>query len=167
MTPEEFVKTYLPQALKVQSETGFDFSIPMTQAALESGWGSRAVGFNFFGIKSNSKTPKEKRQLITTTEYLKSPNVKFPEVLSVVRQPNGLFKYKVKDWFMKYDSASEAFADHIGFFLRNKRYSESLKWKCNPERFFEEIAKAGYATAPDYANKLKSVRKSVLRRIPK
>lgn len=167
MTPELFVKTYLPEAIKVQSKTGFDFSIPMTQAALESGWGSKAVGFNFFGIKSTSKTPIEKRQLITTTEYLKSANVKFPEVLSVVKQPNGLYKYKVKDWFMKYDNASEAFEDHVSFFLRNQRYSEALKWKCNPERFFEEIAKAGYATSPDYASQLKSVRQSVLKRIPK
>jgi len=167
MTPEQFVKEYLSHAKKVEQKTGFSYLIPMTQGALEGAWGSKVLGFNFFGIKAGSKTPKEKRQLITTTEYLKSSNVVFPEILSKVKQPNGIYKYKVKDWFMKYDSAEEAFQDHIDFFLRNPRYANAIKYKSEPERFFEEIAKAGYATAPDYATQLKAVMQSVKKRLPK
>ena len=165
MTPEQFVKLYLPEAKKVEAKTGFHFLIPLTQSALESGWGSKEVGNNFFGIKDTDGV-NGNEQLITTTEYLSSDKVKFPFIISITKVGNK-FKYIVKDWFRKYPSATLAFEDHVNFFLKNKRYAEAIKYKSNPERFFEEIAKAGYATAPDYANQLKAVMKSVVKRLPK
>jgi flagellum-specific peptidoglycan hydrolase FlgJ len=168
MTPEEYVKTYLPEAKKVEAKKGFHHHIPLTQGALEGAWGAKVKGFNFFGIKAKASTPPEKRQLITTTEYLKSPSAKFPKILSITKdKTTGLYRYSVQDWFMKYDSAAEAFEEHINFFLENPRYKEALKFKMDPDRFFEEIAKAGYATAPNYADQLKAVRKSVIKRLPK
>ncbi len=165
MTPEQFVKTYLPEAKKVEAKTGFHYLIPLTQGALESGWGAKVKGNNFFGIKDTDGV-NGNEQLITTTEYLSTNKAKFPTVISITKIGNK-FKYIVKDWFRKYPSAEKAFEDHINFFLKNKRYSEAIKHKLNPERFFEEIAKAGYATAPDYANQLKAVMKSVIKRLPK
>jgi len=165
MTPEQFVKVYLPEAKKVEQKTGFNYLIPLTQGALESGWGAKVVGNNFFGIKDTDGV-NGNEQLITTTEFLNSDKVKFPVIIKIVKVGRK-FKYTVKDWFRKYPSAQLAFEDHIQFFLKNKRYSEAIKHKQNPERFFEEIAKAGYATAPDYAVQLKSVMKSVIRRLPK
>lgn len=165
MTPELFVKTYLPEAKKVEAKTGFHYLIPLTQGALESGWGAKVKGNNFFGIKDTDGI-NGNEQLITTTEYLSTDKAKFPTIISITKVGNK-FKYIVKDWFRKYPSAEKAFEDHINFFLKNKRYSEAIKYKSNPERFFEEIAKAGYATAPDYANQLKAVMKSVIKRLPK
>ena len=165
MTPELFVKTYLPEAKKVEAKTGFHYLIPLTQGALESGWGAKVKGNNFFGIKDTDGV-NGNEQLITTTEYLSTNKAKFPTIISITKVGNK-FKYIVKDWFRKYPSAEKAFEDHINFFLKNKRYSEAIKYKSNPERFFEEIAKAGYATAPDYANQLKAVMKSVIKRLPK
>lgn len=165
MTPEEFVKVYLPEAKKTESKTEFHYLIPLTQGALESGWGAKAVGNNFFGIKDTDGV-NGNEQLITTTEYLNSDKVKFPVIIKIIKVGKK-FKYTVKDWFRKYPSAQLAFEDHINFFLKNKRYAEAIKHKHNPERFFEEIAKAGYATAPDYANQLKAVMKSVIKRLPK
>ncbi len=166
MTPEGFVKTYLPEAKKVEAKTGFHYLIPMTQGALESGWGKKAIGNNFFGVKW-SEGNKQDKQLITTTEILSKPNVKFPEVISVIKQTNGKYKYTVKDWFRKYKTPSEGFEDHINFFLVNPRYVKALLVKDKPGLFFEEIAKAGYATAPDYADQLKAVMNSVIKRLPK
>ena len=165
MTPELFVKTYLPEAKKVEAKTGFHYLIPLTQGALESGWGAKVKGNNFFGIKDTDGV-NGNEQLITTTEYLSTDKAKFPTIISITKVGNK-FKYIVKDWFRKYPSAEKAFEDHINFFLKNKRYSEAIKYKSNPERFFEEIAKAGYATAPDYANQLKAVMKSIIKRLPK
>jgi flagellar protein FlgJ len=165
MTPEQFVAIYLPEAKKVEQKTGFHYLIPLTQGALESGWGKKAVGNNFFGIKDTDGV-NGNEQLITTTEFLKSDKVKFPVILKIVKIGNK-FKYTVKDWFRKYPSAQIAFEDHINFFLKNKRYSEAIKHKQNPEKFFEEIAKAGYATAPNYAKELKAVMNSVIKRLPK
>ena len=165
MTPELFVKTYLPEARKVEAKTGFHYLIPLTQAALESGWSGRALGNNFFGIKDTDGI-NGNEQLITTTEYLSSNQVKFPVIIKIVKAGNK-FKYTVKDWFRKYPSASLAFEDHVNFFLRNPRYKNALPHKANPAKFFEEIAKAGYATAPDYAAQLKSVMNSVIKRLPR
>lgn len=164
MTPEEFVKKYYPEAKKVEKETGFHYLITLAQGALESGWGKKALGNNFFGIKW-SPGNKQDKQLITTTEYLSKPDAKFPEVIKVQKQPNGKYKYTVKDWFRKYDTPAECFADHIQFFLRNPRYAKALLVKDKPEQFFEEIAKAGYATAPDYADQLKAMMRSVTKRL--
>jgi flagellar protein FlgJ len=165
MTPEEFVKTYLPEAKKVEAKTGFHYLIPLTQGALESGWGQKAVGNNFFGIKDTDGV-NGNEQLITTTEYLSTDKVKFPVILKIVKAGNK-FKYTVKDWFRKYPSAELAFTDHVNFFLKNPRYSKAIKVKNVPAMFFDEIAKAGYATAPDYSEQLKQVMKSVIKRLPK
>jgi flagellar protein FlgJ len=166
MTPEDFVKTYYPEAKKVQDTTGFHHLITLAQGALESGWGKKALGNNFFGIKW-SNGDKQDKQLITTTEYLSKPDAKFPEVIKVEKQPNGKYKYTVKDWFRKYATPAEGFADHIQFFLKNPRYAKAVQVKDKPEQFFEEISKAGYATAPDYSDQLKAMMHSVTKRLPK
>lgn len=163
MTPEEFVKTYLPEAKKEEKRSGFHYLIPLTQAALESGWGSKAIGNNFFGIKDTDGI-NGNEQLITTTEYLSTDKAKFPTILKIVKAGNK-FKYTVKDWFRKYPSAAMGFADHTDFFLKNPRYKKAVEVKDNPSKFFEEIAKAGYATAPDYASQLNQVMKSVIKRL--
>ena len=165
ITPELYVSSRLPYAKAVQQKRGYHYLIPLTQGALESAWGEKSVGNNDFGIKDTDGI-NGNEQLITTTEYLKTATAKFPVVIKVVRVGK-LFKYTVKDWFRKYASVQLCFEDHCDFFERNPRYKEALKYKMDPDRFFEEIAKAGYATAPDYAKTLKQVKQSVIKRLPK
>lgn len=157
-----FVDTYLPSALAIEKKTGLNHIVILAQAALESAWGLKAVGFNFFGIKW---TGKGEKQLITTTEILFSANAKFPEIISKTKRPDGKYTYKVKDYFRKYNSAEESFADHALFFQENKRYTEAWKVRADINLFIDAIAKAGYATAPDYATQLKAVVRSVTKRL--
>ena len=163
MTPKEFIKQYKPFAIETERKTGISHLFILAQAALESGWGERGVGNNFFGIKVPknivSSTPDNKKQLFKTTEVLNAPNLgyKFPQVMSIYELPNGKYKYEVKDWFRKYDTPEECFTDHAEFFFRNKRYAKALLVRSDPYKFAEEVAKAGYATAPDYANSLKKI----------
>lgn len=157
-TPEQFVITYLPYAKQTEDKTGIDARFILAQAALETGWGHSAPGNMFFGVKANVKTVSEsKRQLITTKEVLSRPDVKFPQVISITSMSNGKYLYVVKDWFRKYETPEESFTDHARFFFDNKRYAKALEVKGDPYKFAEEVAKAGYATAPDYAKILKSV----------
>lgn len=162
MTPELFVKTYLPYAKLVEKKKGFHYLVPLTMAALESSWGAKAVGNNFFGIKDTDGV-NGNEQLVTTTEYLKTDKAKFPVVLKIIKVGTK-WKYTVKDWFRKYASAEQSFSDLCSFFEKNPRYKKALVYRMNPEMFFEEIAKAGYATAPGYASILKSVMRSVIKR---
>lgn len=168
MTPELFVKTYMPEAKKIEKETGFSAIAQMTQGALESGWGKMIVGNSFFGVKDTDGV-NGNEILITTTEYSSKQNLKFPNILSVVpvvmKDGRKMFKYTIQDYFRKYNTPADCFRDHIQFFLKNPRYAEAVKHKADYNRFFEEIARAGYATAPDYEEQLKSVAKSVIKRM--
>lgn len=163
MTPKEFIKQYKLFAIETEHKTGISHLFTLAQAALESGWGNSAPGNMFFGVKAGKDTPANKKQLITTTEILSSPNLKhlFPLVVSVKMLPSGKYKYTVKDWFRKYDTPEECFTDHAQFFFKNKRYAKALLVRSDPYKFAEEVAQAGYATAPNYANKLKGVIKTI------
>jgi len=169
MLPKNFVSAYLPFAQEAQAATGIHAAAILAQAALESGWGDRAVGNMFFGIKDTAKGKTGKGQLLVTTEYLKSPDQKhlFPEVISVTwNERRKRWKYVVKDWFRKYDSPAGSFKDHAQFFLQNQRYAAAMANAADPIRFLQEVAKAGYATAPDYAKILTQLVKMIQRHTP-
>lgn len=159
MTPKEFVSTYLPFAKITEQKSGISALAVLAQAALESGWGKHAPGNMFFGVKDTDGV-NGNEQLITTTEYSKRQDLKFPQVISVIPvtiKGEKFFKYTVKDYFRKYNTPDECFTDHAMFFIKNKRYATALTVKNDPLKFIDEIAKAGYATAPDYAPILKSM----------
>ena len=167
MTPKEFIKQYKPFALETERKTGISHLFILAQAALESGWAKSVPGNMFFGVKATADTPENKRQLLLTTEVLSSPTPPkeglFVEVISVKRLSGGKWLYRVKDWFRKYDTPEECFTDHAQFFFKNKRYAKALEVKADPYKFAEEVAKAGYATAPDYAEQLKAVIRTIER----
>lgn len=167
MTIKEFVKAFYPHAKIVQDKTGISAVAILAQAALESGWGKFAPGNMFFGVKDTDGV-NGNEQLITTSEFHSTMNVKYPVVISItptVRNGRKLFKYKVKDYFRKYNTPADCFNDHAQFFFKNKRYAKALLVKSDPIKFIDEVAKAGYATAPDYATILKSVANSIQKHI--
>ncbi len=168
LVPKDFVAAYYPFALKTQEKTGISAVAILAQAALESGWGEKAPGNMFFGIKAKASDPAHKRQLIVTTEYLSSPDKGklFPEVISISQVHARQWKYKVKDWFRKYKTPKGSFDDHARFFLKNKRYAKALKVGKDPYAFFKEIAAAGYATSPVYFDVLSKVARMIERHVP-
>jgi flagellum-specific peptidoglycan hydrolase FlgJ len=167
LVPAEFVRQFAPFAQATEQKTGISAVAILAQAALESGWAERAVGNMFFGVK-DSDGINGNEQLVTTTEYLKSPHLGhlFPEVISIKPTKTGKWKYTVKDWFRKFDTPEESFRHHADFFLKNKRYAEALKVGHDPVAFFREIAKAGYATGPQYFEVLTAVARMIVRHMP-
>jgi len=159
MKPKDFIQKYLPEA---QSNSfGLDPYIVLTQAALESGWGEHAPGFAFFGVKDTDGV-NGNEQLLSTTEISRYANLP-PEKVGLVIidriEPTTIngqkyFVYHGKGYFIKYNSAKECFDDHINFFLTNGRYAKAWTHRGDAETFFKEIAEAGYATAPNYAQSL-------------
>jgi flagellum-specific peptidoglycan hydrolase FlgJ len=167
MEVKEFIKANLAHALGTEKKTGINAIFTLADAALESGWGKFAPGNMFFGVKDTDGI-NGNEQLITTTEYSRRSDLKFPVVLHI--EPvmmNGLkyFKYTVKDYFRSYDSPEACFNDHAQFFLKNKRYAKALLVKQDPIAFAQAIAKAGYATGPDYAKTLIAVIKTIQRNL--
>lgn len=159
----KFVADLRPFAIQTQNKTGIAADFILAQAALESGWGRKAPGNMYFGIKDTDGV-NGNEQLLTTTEFSRNPNLKFPVILSVtkeIRKGVEWFRYRVRDYFRKYKTPEESFTDHAQFFLKNRRYREALKVRNDPYAFATEVAKAGYATDPDYVKKLHSIIKEI------
>ncbi len=155
MKPEEFVKKLYPFAKASEEKKGISAVFTLAQAALETGWGNSAPGNMYFGVKCKSTHPK--RQLLRTTEISTRNDLKFPEIISITPfDDNGIqrYRYRIRDWFRKYDTPEESFTDHAQFFYDNPRYKDALEVKGDPREFARRIALAGYATDPDYADKL-------------
>lgn len=162
---EDFIAIHYGDAKTVEDIYKMNALILLTVAALETGWGTAVKHNNYFGIKYAKGM---ERELITTTEYLPHRNYKFPEIISITpvnRNGKQMFKYIVKDYFSVYKTSYDSFKSYYLFLEANPRYKMALQYKNDPLRFFEEVARAGYATAPDYADKLKQVYNSVKRRI--
>ena len=163
MDAKKFVETYMPFARQTEQKTGISAIAILAQAAVESGWGEIAPGNMFFGVKDTDGI-NGNEQLITTTEYSRSATLKFPVIISITPvMRNGIkyFKYKVKDYFRKFDTPEESFTLHAQFFLKNKRYAKALAVGKDTMAFIDAIALAGYATDPDYAKVLKSVARKI------
>ena len=163
MDKQQFVKAFYNDAKICEAKTGISAIAILAQAALESGWGKVAPGNMFFGIKDTDGV-NGNEQLLTTTEYSRSATASFPRIVKVVpviRNGQKWFKYTIKDYFRKYNTPADCFIDHSQFFLKNKRYAKALLVKNDYNKFIDEIAKAGYATDPNYANVLKSVARSI------
>ncbi len=157
LNKNEFAKRYYPFAKDSEKNTGVPALVTLAQAALESGWGKSAPQFNFFGIKADRSWSGE-RQLLRTTEYLPK-GVSFPEIISteITTRKNSkgepLYKYVIRDWFRAYTSPEGSFRDKGNFLRTNQRYKPAFN-HTDPFKFATEVAKAGYATDPDYESKL-------------
>jgi flagellar protein FlgJ len=163
MKKQDYINKFGPGALASQEKTGFSAIAILAQGALESGWGDIAPGNMLFGVKDTDGV-NGNEQLLTTTEYSRNANANFPNIISVtpvIRNGQKYYKYKIKDYFRKFETIEECFTDHVQFFLRNRRYAEAVKVRQEPYKFIEAIAKAGYATNPNYAILLKSIASSI------
>jgi flagellar protein FlgJ len=146
---QDFVKKLMPHAEQASRETGIPAHQMVGQAALESGWGKREIkmpdgsnSHNLFGIKAgpgwNGKVAE-----VMTTEY-----------------HNGVANKQVEK-FRAYGSYAEAFKDYAGMLSSNPRYAEVMKQADSAQGFAHALQKAGYATDPNYGDKLSKVINSV------
>ncbi|MBL0520028.1 flagellar assembly peptidoglycan hydrolase FlgJ [Aeromonas enteropelogenes] len=147
-TPQEFVNRLMPLAKKAADKLGLSPAVLVAQAALESGWGKRVIRdgegqitHNLFGIKADPRWQGPKT-VVSTLEY---------EQGVASRQ---------KAAFRSYESFEESFNDYVDFLTSGTRYKGALAKVDSPDRYFEALQQAGYATDPHYARKLKQVLRS-------
>lgn len=139
-----FINTIAPAAQVVSKTSGILPSVMVAQAILESGWGSSTLAKqanNYFGIKADSSW-KGKTITVPTTEYRNG----------VSRTENAVFR--------AYDSPTASLSDYSKFFTstpwRTKNYQQFRQSRTYIEAV-NALQKSGYATDPNYANKLKSL----------
>lgn len=131
---ESFISKLLPAARKTKLTWSIPIAALIAQAALETGWGSSVKANAYFGIKG--KSPSGKSTTFTTHEVI------------------GGTKLKINDAFRAYESIDEAADDYGRFLNENPRYANCFTYSDDPEKFVTTLAAAGYATDPDYADKL-------------
>jgi len=144
-TPLEFVREILPLARKAAAALNLHPVALVAQAALETGWGKRIVAHgdgtsshNLFGIKASADWNGPK----ATTRSLE-----FEGGLPIARQAA----------FRSYASPADSFADYVRLLKENPRYREVLEQGQDVAGFAAAMGRAGYATDPDYALKIKNV----------
>lgn len=164
MTPEQFVEKFYPYAIEVQNETSIPAVAILAQAALESGWGEKAIKNNLFGIKYR-KGDKGFIKVLTT-EYTDSPNdfkgLDIVEVKFDVEKKK--YRYKLHCYFANYDSPKEGFMAHAKLLL-SERYKPAMRYVHSPKRFLIAVWRCGYATDPNYGRKMCDMVDSVNRRL--
>lgn len=146
---DEFVNTMLPMAKEAADRIGVDPRYLVAQAALETGWGKSVMraqdgssSHNLFGIKTGSSWKGDSARAITS-EFRDGAMVK--ETAE----------------FRSYASYKDSFHDLVTLLQSNNRYQDVVKSADNPEQFVRELQKAGYATDPNYANKISQIAKQM------
>ena len=135
-----FIARITPAAKAVNAAWGVPVCVVIAQAALESSWGQHVKGNAYFGVKGKSSA---------------GASVSF----ATHEVANG-HATLIHDSFRAYTSLEEA-ADDYGRLLRNNpRFSPSFAYSKQPDQFVDHVARAGYATDPNYAAKLKNIIKA-------
>ncbi len=141
----EFVSILMPYAEKAADELEVAPQVLIAQAALETGWGQHMQrlpngksSYNLFNIKAGSSWSG-------------------PEVnIKALEYRNGIAE-KTNSSFRVYGSLQESFDDYVQFIKSNPRYQNALAVSNDPEAYTYELQKAGYATDPDYAEKINNI----------
>jgi len=142
---ESFVDKLKPHAQKAAAVLGVQPEALLAQAALETGWGKFQTkmadgtpSYNLFNIKADSRWDGNKAN-VSTLEFR-----------------DGIAK-KERANFRAYESYEQAFDDYARFLQDNPRYQHALKNTADPKAYFKQLQQAGYATDPEYANKILNV----------
>lgn len=138
MEKQIFIQTVGDAARKDMEKSGILASLTIAQAILESGWGTSELAQNanaLFGIKADSRWSGKAYSKETQECY------------------DGVNYTTVTALFRAYGSWDESIADHSAFLLTESRYAAVIGEK-DYKTACRAIKAAGYATAPDYAEKL-------------
>jgi flagellar protein FlgJ len=153
--PKDFVSALIEPAKSVQEKIGVPFQVIIAQAALETGWGQKIIkdengssSNNLFNIKADNRWGGDK---VTkdTLEFEQGAMIKKSEP------------------FRMYQSLSDSADDYVSFLTDNDRYQEALQNPSDVEHFVHGLQKAGYATDPQYANKIMATLRTVSKLIIK
>lgn len=146
---QSFVASVAPLARQVAARLGVDPELVTAHAALESGWGQRALqgvnggaSHNLFGIKAGANWSGEVAQALTT-EFV-----------------DGVAEKRTES-FRSYGDAASAFGDYARLLASNPRFQNALNVGDDATAFARALVQGSYATDPAYAQKIESVVRQV------
>ncbi|HEX4152473.1 MAG TPA: flagellar assembly peptidoglycan hydrolase FlgJ [Steroidobacteraceae bacterium] len=141
----QFVNAVLPTISHAAQALGVNPLGMLAQAALETGWGQRMPrtadgrsSLNLFGVKADGDWPGARA------------------VADTVEVSGGVASQR-RTAFRAYGTLEESVNDFASLLSGSLRYRDALAAGGNVQAYVESIAKSGYATDPEYANKLNQV----------
>ena len=144
----DFVRQLLPSAKQAARQLGLEPLALVAQAALETGWGQKLFkagdgqsSHNLFGIKAGSNWQGQVA-VVDTLEY---------------RQ--GLAQ-KEKARFRVYQDFADSMHDYVELVKNQPRYQDAVAASHDTPTYFRRLQAAGYATDPNYAEKVLQVLQS-------
>ncbi|MBK8185947.1 MAG: flagellar assembly peptidoglycan hydrolase FlgJ [Cellvibrio sp.] len=147
-SPDDFVAGIMPYAQEAAKKLNLDPDVLIAQAALETGWGKHLIhdakgnnSFNLFNIKATDSW-QGKKVTVSTLEYDKG----------VAKKENANFR--------SYNSYAESFADYVKLISESPRYEKAKSLVNNAADYLDALQEGGYATDPQYADKIKNLLKS-------
>ncbi|WP_315918749.1 flagellar assembly peptidoglycan hydrolase FlgJ [Vibrio fluvialis] len=147
-SPQSFVASLKPFADKAAKALGVDSTLLLAQAALETGWGQKVVknargsSNNLFNIKADRSWHGAKVATQTLEYQDQTPVME-------------------KAAFRSYSNYQDSFNDYVRFLANNPRYTTALRHGGSDEDFIRGIHQAGYATDPQYADKVLRVKAQI------
>jgi len=139
---ESFITDVWPAAQEAGQQLGVDPHNLIAQAALETNWGTRVPrdakgrsSNNLFGVKAGSQW---------TGTSVSAGTQEFENGAAV----------STTGEFRAYDSRAASFKDYVALLRSNPRYAAALNTGGNVHAFASALQRGGYATDPDYANKV-------------
>jgi flagellar protein FlgJ len=144
-TPAEFVDRMLPSIKTAAASLGVNPMGLMAQAALETGWGQRmprnadgSPSYNMFGIKAGEgwSGPKATADSMEVTNGVAAPK---------------------RTAFRSYGSIEESVQDFAALLKNSPRYKDALAAGADAHAYVARIGGSGYATDPEYGNKLNEI----------
>ena len=144
-SPAEFVSRVMPSIQRAATALGVDPKGMLAQAALETGWGQRlpraadgSSSHNMFGIKAGTEWTGAR----ATADSM--------EVINGVATPR-------RTVFRAYASVEESINDFANLLKSSPRYKDVIAGGGNAGAYIAAMGNSGYATDPDYGNKLNQI----------
>ena len=144
-SPAEFVHRMMPPIRRIAAVLGVDPMGILAQAALETGWGQRmprhadgSSSHNVFGVKAGDEWTGARASADSM------------EVADGVATPR-------RTTFRAYGSIEESVNDFASLLKSSPRYRDVIAAGGSAAGYIASMGKSGYATDPDYANKLNQI----------
>lgn len=157
MTKKEYIQSLIPAARAATAGSKLFAETLISQLILESGYKPSRLATqanNWFGIKSGLSW-SGKVISAPTTEYINGRYIKLPGSWKVYNNRLEALKAgeNIGSLFRFYSSQTASFRGWVDFLRTNKRYSKVFEAKTPLDQFYE-LKEAGYATDPNYVQKL-------------
>ena len=136
---KEFINTVYAGANDGFHKYGLFASLTIAQGGLETGWNTKPIGNNLFGIKADSSWTGKTVTDVTWEDYGNGP-------------------VTITDTFRAYDTIYDSIIDRCKFLQENSNYVNAGVFSATtPQAQAQALKNGGYATDPAYVEKLMNI----------